>query len=154
MLESHAGQASVSLHLGLGTWTEEAQKPPVLKKVSPSRTRRRHRQAKARQDAADCVDNNVVKVTSEEDVSECVKETTEMVPSEEEASGVNAASHYITEEVDIVDEDVIDDVMDIEKSNLNFELEEEDSLSIQLEKMIKESQRSRDLWEKFSNMPP
>ena len=94
-LESHAGQASVSLHLGLGTWTEEAEKPPVLKKVSPSRTRRRHRQAKARQDAADCVDNNVVKVTSEEDVSECVKETTEMVPSEEVASGVNAASDYV-----------------------------------------------------------
>ena len=72
-----------------------SRKPPVLKKVSPSRTRRRHRRSKARQDAADRVDNNVVKVTSEEDVSGCVEETSEMVPSEEVASGINAASDYV-----------------------------------------------------------
>ena len=55
--------------------------------MSPSRTCRRHRRAKARQDAADLLAHNVVNVTSEEDVSDCqisIEEITEMVPSEEE----------------------------------------------------------------------
>ena len=53
-LESHAGQASLSISLGLGSFheTDEIEKKPyIAKKVSPSRARRRKKRAKARQDA-------------------------------------------------------------------------------------------------------
>ena len=50
--ETRAGKASVSISLGLGAFSETdnvAEKPCSVKRVSPSRIRRRLRRAKARQ---------------------------------------------------------------------------------------------------------
>ena len=71
--ETRAGKASISISLGLGAFSETdnvAEKPCSVKRVSPSRIRRRLRRAKARQNIA-CREESHTAVkdeSSEEDV--------------------------------------------------------------------------------------
>ena len=147
-LESHAGEASVSLRLGLGTYCatvpEVVDKPCFTKKVSPSQVRRRQQRAKARHDAAKDKGITNVNETSAEDVelTVSIQDTTEMETSEEDAATSDA-----TEKVDI-------DEKDLEIETNRCELEEDDDLLTQLEELIMQSRRNRSLWEKCSSVPP
>ena len=160
-LESHAGQASLSISLGLGSFheTDEIEKKPyIAKKVSPSRARRRKRRAKARQDAVNFQSHAGVDQTSEEDVvlsQNSVEDTAVDEASEEDVSTqkVIRAADNAAEKVDIYEDDAGVTEFELRRFS-SCDLEEKPpDLSTELGLMIKESQRKRNLWEKLNGLP-
>ena len=167
--ETQAGEASVSLRLGLGTFSSEAntvEKQSTSKKVSPSRLRRRQRREKARIEAAARLGSQIsMNQTSEEDVASpnvYVEVTTKAEVSEEEAlsqtgiltaetndENANEERNFATVKVDACDQDIT------VESELQVETErgEESDLSTQLHNMIKQSRKNRKLWKKFNTLP-
>ena len=93
-LETHAGEASVVLRLGLGPFTaDKGREHPELhrKKVSPSQIRRRRRRAQARREAAN------LKETSAEDVDSSLVIAADASATEIEVSGEEDSTKNIEE---------------------------------------------------------
>ena len=150
-LKTHAGEASVSLHLELGSYNadEVKEQPYHSKKVIPSQVSRRHRRAQARRAA----NNNDAMETSAEDVSSSLIQTENVCDKEisveevtshnlntKEANDMQMDSHGAEEannvdEIESLDEEEPEEVL-------------EDDLSLELEHIIKQSQKNRHLWEK------
>ena len=169
-LETTAGKATVSLSLELGTVVSaEEAKPHYHKKVSPSQVRRRQRRAQARREANGGECNVIVKSASEEDATfyvASVEDNDREEMSVEDVSSQEGMKEGAfddmqvelndTEEVDKVDDDDIGTLEEISQSTSKIkaaDMDKDDDLSLQLENLIKQSEKNRNLWEKSQSLP-
>ena len=169
-LETTAGKATVSLSLELGTVVSaEEAKPHYHKKVSPSQVRRRQRRAQARREANGGECNVIVKSASEEDATFYVASVEDNDREEMSVEDVSSREGMKegafddmqvelndTEVVDKVDDDDIGTLEEILQSTSKIkaaDMDKDDDLSLQLENLIKQSEKNRNLWEKSQSLP-
>ena len=156
-LETTAGKATASLSLELGTVVSaEEAKPHYHKKVSPSQVRRRQRRAQARCEANGGKRNVIVKGSSVEDATSYVEDVSSREEMNEGSFDDMQVELNYTEEVDKVDDDAIGTLEEILQSTSKTkaaDMDNDDNIGLQLENLIRQSEKNRNLWEKRQSLP-
>ena len=155
-LETKLGEVFISLNCKVGRNLPPPLKSPVVtaRKTyrSPSYHRRQLKRKAERESKGTLTLENSLSHIAEEATTDILEEVNvgDEVQREEE-------SIEVKESADDSGTDVEDETIDTERSEEIEEVSEEESvddLSQQLDRMIRESQNNRNLWEKFSALPP
>ena len=117
LVTTHAGEAKLTLEVGLGRAPDQVPPSPYAGKNGPSRQRRKARRAESRRLAEETkVNNEDEDVTTEKVVADNNDEVTEDVSTEKVVAGVNHEENgkmMVVKEVGLSTETVVDEKNDV-----------------------------------------